>query len=422
VPNTSSQGALTYAAVVNRVEDLPNELMPLWRAIHDRLSSGRPVSTVRIGPLDLRQQAALADLLGLARLPGETATVALHQLDEVLVDSVGAGAYTVVSQLIGPVGDRAGDRARAEAERNELWEWLASHPVVLAQPVLAIWAQDLRRSGVIGGSAAKTREVLTSALNVIEELPAAGDPLPVLADRVLKDTHALDDDTRCAALVLKALALIYDMPPPANAQERRALWERAGVADDELSNVVLAAGIWATASDVASQILRTCAASGHVAALTLSQLRASALDQGIPKQVWVFENPSMLAVALARFGRRCPPIVVTAGWPNSAAIALLGKLAAAGATLRYHGDFDGEGLRIAANLAARTGAIPWRMTSQDYLAAVAEGPAAGRVTPAPWDADLAAHLTRHGVTVPEERLAESLLEALTSYLTPVTPS
>jgi uncharacterized protein (TIGR02679 family) len=397
---------------VNRAADLPEELAPLWRAIHDRLSSGRPVSRIRVGPLDLRQQTAFADLLGLARLPGETATISLQQVDEVLRDSVGIGAHEVVCELVGPVADRAGDRARAESERSELWAWVAGHPVIRAQPVLAAWAQEVRRSGVIGGSVPRTRELLARALDVLAQLPAAGDPLPVLADRVLSDTHALDDDTRCAALVLKALALIYDAPPPANAQERRALWERAGVADDDLSNVVLAAGIAATADDIASQILRACAAAGHVAALTLSQLRASPLDQGIPADVWVFENPSMLAVALARHGRRCPPIVVTAGWPNSAAIALLGKLAVAGATLHYHGDFDGEGLRIAANVAARTGAVPWRMTSQDYLDAVAEGPGVGRVTPVPWDADLAGHLTRVGVTVPEERLAEKLLGVL----------
>lgn len=397
---------------MNRVEDLPGGLAPLWRAIHDRLSSGRPVSRVKIGPLSHPQQTALADLLGQARLPGEYATVSFQQVDEMLIESVGVGAHEVVSQLMGPVADRAGDRARADAERSELWDWLASHPVVQAQPVLTTWAQETRRSGVIGGSPARTRALLTSALAVIAELPAAGDPLPVLADRVLSDTHALDDDTRLAALVLRALALIYDVPPPANAQERRALWERAGVADDDLSNVVLATGIRPTGEDIASQILRTCAAAGHVAALTLSQLRASDLDEGIPDEVWVFENPSMLAMALARFGRRCPPIAVTAGWPNSAAIALLSKLAAAGATLHYHGDFDGEGLRIAANIAARTGAIPWRMTSEDYLGAVAEGPGVGRVTPAPWDADLAAHLTQAGVTVPEERLAEILLGAL----------
>ena len=394
------------------VENLPTELAPLWRAIHARLSSGRPVSRIKVGPLDPGQQTALADLLGLARLPGQYATVSFQLVDEVLADSVGVGANAVVSQLIGPVADRAGDRARANAERTQLWDWLASHPVIQAQPVLATWAQEIKRSGVIGGSVTRTRDLLAKALNVIAELPAPGDPLPVLADRVLADTHALDDDTRLAALVHKALALIYDQPPPANAQERRALWERAGVADDDLSNVVLAGGIRAAGDDIASQILRTCAAAGHVAALTLSQLRASNLRAGMPGEVWVFENPSMLAMALARFGRRCPPIVVTAGWPNSAAIALLSHLAAVGATLHYHGDFDGEGLRIAANVAARTGAIPWRMTSQDYLAAVAEGPGVGRVTPAPWDADLAVHLTQEGVTVPEERLAEKLLGAL----------
>jgi uncharacterized protein (TIGR02679 family) len=393
-------------------ENLPKGLAPLWQVIHGRLSSGRPVTRVRVGPLDLEQRTALADLLGLARLPGDYATVQLQLVDQVLIDSVGMSARAVVEQLIGPVTDRAADRARAEAERTELWDWLARHPVVQAQPVLAQWAHEMRRSGVMGGSVARTRDLLSNVLAVIAELPAAGDPLPVLADRVLHDTHALDDDTRLSALVLRALVLIYDVPPPANAQERRALWERAGVADDDLSNTVLAAGLRPTGDDIASQILRACAAAGHVAALTLSQLRASDLDHGIPAEVWVFENPSMLAMALARFGRRCPPIAVTAGWPNSAAIALLSKLAAAGATLHYHGDFDGEGLRIAANVAARTGAIPWRMTSADYLAAVAEGPGVGRVTPAPWDADLAAHLTQVGVTVPEERLAQKLLDVL----------
>jgi uncharacterized protein (TIGR02679 family) len=130
----------------------------------------------------------------------------------------------------------------------------------------------------------------------------------------------------------------------------------------------------------------------------------------------VFENPSVLAMALARFGRRCPPIVITAGWPNSAAIALLSQLACADVRLHYHGDFDGEGLRIAAAVAARTGAVPWRMTSADYLAAVAEGAPVGRVTDIPWDADLAANLTRLGATLSEERIAANLLGEISARM------
>jgi uncharacterized protein (TIGR02679 family) len=399
---------------VGPLSKLPPELSPLWRALHDRLSSGRPVRRVRIGPLDDRQQGALADLLGLARRPGEYPVVSLPALDQILVESVGAGTREVVTELIGPLGDRAGDRERAAAGRAELWAWLAAHPVVLAQPALAPWAGGVRRSGLAGGSVPRTREELTRALRVLAELPASGVPLPVLADRVLGDTHGLDEGTRCAGLVLRALASIYDVDAPANAQERRALWERAGVADDELSAVVLAAGIRPAGDAVAAQILRVCAEAGQAAVLTLGQLRASDWTSG-PADVWIFENPSVLALALARFGRRCPPLVVTSGWPNSAVILLLKKLAAAGTRLHYHGDFDGEGLRIAAAVVARTGAVPWRMTSADYLAAVSEGPPVGRMSDVPWDAALAARLTEVGITLSEERVAAELLDELAGH-------
>ena len=41
-----------------------------------------------------------------------------------------------------------------------------------------------------------------------------------------------------------------------------------------------------------------------------------------------------------------------------------------GVTLHYHGDFDGEGVRIAANVMARTGAGHGGWPATDYLAAV----------------------------------------------------
>jgi uncharacterized protein (TIGR02679 family) len=401
---------------VSLIEDLPPELTPVWKTVHDRLSSGRPVSRIRVGPLDARQQGALADLLGLDRLPGEYPTISLARLDQALGEAVGCATNEVVARLLGPIGDRAGDRERAQAAKAWLWSWLDGHPVIVAQPALAQWAEDIKRPGLIGGSVDRTRQTLSQALSVIAELPAAGEPLPVLADRVLNDSHALDDDTRCANLVLRALAVLFDVQVPANAQGRRALWEQAGVADDGLSNVVLAAGLRPADDGIASEILRACADSGHAAVLSLGQVRSSDLTAGLPAEAWVFENPSVLAMALARFGRRCPPIVITAGWPNSAAIALLSKLASAGVTLHYHGDFDGEGLRIAAAVAARTGAVPWRMTSADYLAAVAEGAPVGRVTDIPWDADLAANLTRLGATLSEERIAANLLGEISARI------
>ncbi len=42
-------------------------LAPLWRSVHHRLSSGKQVSRVRIGPLTPEQREAVADLLGMSR-------------------------------------------------------------------------------------------------------------------------------------------------------------------------------------------------------------------------------------------------------------------------------------------------------------------------------------------------------------------
>lgn len=370
---------------------------------------------MRVGPLTDEHRSALADLLGTPRLPAEYMTIALSRLDRVLQDAIGAGSREIVAELIGPVGDRAGDRLRDAAERAELWTWLEEHPVSTAQPVLAGWVTAVRDGGLIGGSLPRTRDELRKALRVLAALPTSGVPLPVLADKVLHDPHGLDEGTRCGGLVTRALATIYEVPAPKDAQQRRALWERAGVADDELSSVVLAAGLRPPGDDAASQILRVCADTGHAAALTLGQIRVTAWTHGLPAVVWVFENPSVLALALVRFGTRCPPMVCTSGWPSSAGVLLLRKLAAGGCRLGYHGDFDGEGIRIAANVLARTGATPWRMDVADYRGALEDlpsGPPVGRVTEAPWDQNLATALRSHNITISEERVASMLFDEL----------
>lgn len=389
-------------------------LRPLWEAVHARLSSGRAVSRVRVGPLDDEQRHALADLLGKDRLPGTHTTVSLRVLEQIVMQSVGLDVRSVVAELVGPVEDRAGARTAAASRRSELWNWLARHEVVAAQPALRSWVDAVRRSGV-DGSVERTRDRLDGALRVLARLPASGTPLPVLADEVLHDPHALDDGTRCSTLVLRALAAIYELDQPRNAEQRRALWERAGVADDALSSVVLAAGLRPDADDVAAAVLRSCVDAGHAAALTLQHLREARWENGLPRNVWVFENPSVLALALDRFGRSCPPVVCTSGWPNSAASALLRMLGQRGCELLYHGDLDGEGVRIAAHTAALPGVRPWRMSSEDYLAAVEStptGPPVGRVSDAPWDEDLAAHMRTRGIAVSEERVAAGLLDEM----------
>lgn len=391
-------------------------LAPLWAAVHERLSSGRPVSRIRVGPLDDAQREAVADLLGLDRLPGAHLTISLPTLDAVLREAAGDDTRSLVTTLLGPLDDRAARRAQATAERAALWDWFTGHAVIAAQPALREWAAQTRRGGVINGSAPETRRVLEAALTTISRLPADGMPLPAFADTVLGDPHALDDGRRVTTLVLRALATLFDVAPPGNAEERRALWERAGLAADDLSTTVLVAGLRTTGTGLASRLLNACADAGHAAVLTLAQLRASH-ETLVPAsdQIWAVENPTLLALALRRFGAECPPLVCTSGWPNSACILLLRRLAHPETLLRYHGDLDGEGVRIAAYVTAKTGATPWRMTTPDYLNALRHtpvGPPVGRVSEAPWDDGLAPAMRQHRIAVPEERVADSLLTEL----------
>ncbi|MFE7193042.1 TIGR02679 family protein [Kitasatospora sp. NPDC057541] len=395
------------------------ELRPLWSAVHDRLSTGRPVSRVRSGPLDDAGREAVADLLGLDRLPGTEPTIPLAALDGAVLDACGRPVRDVVAVILGPLHDRAAERGRKAGERDAVWEWLAGHGVVTAQPVLLDWVGHLRAGGLVDGSPERTRGLLSAALTVLAALPAGGDPLPVLAARHLDgDSHALDDGTRLSSLVLRALAVLYGTDMPDSAEGRRGLWSRAGVADDELSAGVLAVGLRPGGEGPVAEISRICADAGHPVSLTLAQLRTPGDFTGPAGPVHITENPSVLALTLRRFGRRCPPLVCTSGWPNTAVIHLLRRLADDGASLHYHGDFDGEGIRIAAHVLAKTGAVPWRMGADDYRAAATtfpSGPAPGRLTPAPWDAALVEAMAGLRTAVVEEVVADLLLDDLADH-------
>lgn len=402
------------------------ELRSLWQTVHGRLSSGRPVTRIRLGPLDESQREALADLLGLDRLPDHRPFVALARLEEAVTELSGRTVREMAGELVGPLGDRAGERRRLDDERSGLWAWLAGHDTVRAQPALADWAVSCRAQGLVGGSAERTRTLLTDALKVLAELPGQAEPLPIFAARVLNGhAHALDDGAPLSTLVLRALATLYDAAPPQSAAERRALWTRAGVADDELSATVVVGGLRPGGGGLLARVARLCTEAGQAVSLTLAHVRNPGeltLPAGpAPHVVHVVENPSILALALSRFGPDCPPLVCTSGWPNSAAIQLLRLLVGRGAALRYHGDFDGEGIRIAAYVLDKTGAGPWRMAAADYRAAVlhdARGPHPGRLTEAPWDPELAEAMAEHGTAVVEELVAGALLGDLAAVTRP----
>ena len=81
------------------------------------------------------------------------------------------------------------------------------------------------------------------------------------------------------------------------------------------------------------------------------------------RDVFVCENPNIVAIAADRLGAACAPLACTDGMPSAAQQTLLAQLAAAGARLRYHGDFDWPGLVIGNFVMREFGAEPWRFGS-----------------------------------------------------------
>lgn len=105
-------------------------------------------------------------------------------------------------------------------------------------------------------------------------------------------------------LVLRALAVLRDIPTPGNAQERRALWSGFGVDCDAHSTSVLVLGLRPEGGGALATTLRLWADSGRAAVVTLDQLAGSSPLVQHAAVVRVVENPSVLALAQQRLGGR----------------------------------------------------------------------------------------------------------------------
>ncbi|MFT4217096.1 MAG: TIGR02679 family protein [Micropruina sp.] len=385
---------------------------------HARLSRDPAARSFRVTLPEPAQRDALADLLGSAARPGEVVRVQLdgpRGLAAAVEQASGLTLRDYLTARFGPFLDPTEAKRVAAGQRAELWGWWLGHPYLRQRPELDEWADGVVRLGTRGGTSA-TRALLEQVLTVLAELPVADELLPMLAGRLVNDTHALDAGTALGSHVVAAIAAAQGVDRPVDAAGRRALWRSVGVRDDELSSTVLVAGLRPSGDSTTARLCRLAADAGEAVSLTLAQVRQG-VEAWNADRVFVVENPAVVALAVREFGRRAPPLLCGAGWPSAAVTELIAQLRAAGADACYHGDLDGEGLRIAAHLIDLCGVIPWRMSTADYLSAVAgHGAGVGRVTAALWDAELAPALADRGVAVLEETVWPRLRDDLAHHL------
>lgn len=376
----------------------------------DRLTLTRPTWT---------QRESVAALLGRRPRSGGPLSVRVRDVDAVLRRAGAAeDLQTAVATLSGPLRDRAGERAALTAA----WDHVRSRLLDLAtsRPVLAPWARATWATGLLrrlAGTPPEAMTLLEQAEAVLGELPACE---PVLRSRLatiaLRDAHGLDDDQQLTTLVLGAAAALAGQAPGDGAGWRRTVWAAVGVGVGDLAAPVLTLGLPGDDS-VLGRVLSTWRAVGEPVHLTLRQLTAGGRLPLAGADVFVCENPSVVAMAADVLGHRCAPLVCGHGQPSSAVATLLDLLVGGGARLRYHGDFDWGGLRIARRVVERWDAQPWRYEAEHYRAALVAGHggrrlAAPRGAVAPWSPGLVEAMTETGLAVEEEAVVADLLADL----------
>lgn len=409
-------------------------LGPLWAAVRDRLERNGLSAHGLVGVLlDDDGADRLAGLVGTPIRAGAV-RVRLDRLDAALRSSAAAvGVVTAVAELTGsPLVDRRAARAARQETREQSWvrlDELLKTAGLAGEPWVATFIEGLRRSGLLTrAGATAAAQAVEHAGAVLAELSSGGAfvaarsevadvprwELAELASRCTGNAHDLDPGQLVGAIVLRAAAAAADQPVPRGSAHRRELWARLKVTSDLVSGTALTWGLRPVGPDKWAQMMRARADMGVVTHLTLQELRAYPdVALSAPGQVvFACENPQVLQAA-AR-AEVHGPLVCLAGNPSGAGWALLRKLLEAGASVRYHGDFDWPGVAIAGRVIA-SGALPWRLSGDDYDAALAQVsseatlPLSDELVGTVWDPRLAARMTHSGVAIHEESILETLL-------------
>ena len=385
-------------------------LASLRQRLRSRYERGTVLDPFTLTDLASHERRALAGLLGRRAVAAGSMRLRRSELDAALAHAgIAASLRHALEFLDGPLSDRGADRA----SRQQSWDTAfagAGEPRLVALVAEAVGAALVKRLSASDPQRAQT--LLAEAARVLARLPGRGVSRAQLAAEVLGDSHGLDNGRAVATLVLRAGAADPSLEAVAAAglqdpeESSRGRWARLGVTVNELAHPALCLNVPIADTGLDPQ-------AGEPVHWSLRRLlRRPAAWAVAGRDVFVCENPNIIAIAADRLGRACAPLVCTDGMPSAAQQTLLGQLDAAGARLRYHGDFDWAGITIG-NFVMRTfRAEPWRFGATDYLAATAKHGIAlrdGRRVIAQWDDGLAGAMADRGVVVHEEGVADTLM-------------
>lgn len=393
---------------------LQEGLQPLWATARQQLDRFGPERRGTVARPDLGPSGELVLESLLGRRP--TSRLDLADLEAALIDrEIGNDLCSALTRLGCPPSSEAARRRtarrRAAAARNALERTVADWP----EPWAAPWAAGLIGAGLHGGlddegavSLAEDVRRLLDRLDQMEPVPASRTEL---AAALFGSSHALDQGTRLASFVKRALRCRLGEP-----LGDRELWEASGIQADRVSAPALA---WAIPAEGDSPLdLAVRAASGGGLPLHVSLIAMLRYPLRVPfgTQVLVVENPRLVEAAAER-GMGCC-VAATNGNPTTAVTTLVRQLQESGARLWYHGDFDAAGIAICRRM-RELGCEPWMMAASDYRRAMCTADEGGvhlesdtkACGPTPWDPPLETAFNSSRRIIHQEFVLAEVLDA-----------
>ena len=388
-----------------------HDLADLRLRLRARFERGAGQDGFTLHRLSVAERRALSGLLGRPALSAGSMRLRLADVDEALVR---AGIAESLRSALEALDGAIHDRKAARTTHDKTWAAMLESVTDTRLQALVI--------DPVGGSllkrfarrdAAHAAKLLDAAAKVIHRLPAQGTPLSQLAATELGNAHALDAGEPVATLVLRAFGL--DETTTENSRPREQ-WARLGVTVNELAAPALCLNLPASGNAPAAKLARAAAESGEPFHLTLRMLlRTPPAWVVADRQIFVCENPSILAIAAENLGERCAPMICTNGMPAAAQQTLLRQVVARGARLEYHGDFDWPGIQIGNFMMRELKAAPWRFSTPNYESACSGANKTlsleARID-ASWDQELSVAMSANLESVHEEALAGTLMEDL----------
>lgn len=359
--------------------------------------------SIQVSKLNQTERAALASLVGRKGGVATSITIDVAEVDRALSDAgVALSLRAALERLDGPIVHRETELSRI---RDSWASVLAdcSHTDLIAYLSSPLHFGVLKR--VSGNRPDLASVICRQAEAILVRLPAAGIPRAQMAAELLGDAHGLDGARPVATLTLAVLR----NRSSADAGDDRETWASVGILVNELARPALFMNVPCSGLPVSP---------GEPQYASLRLLARRPPHWAVAgKAVLVCENPNLVAILADRLGTACPPVVCVDGHLGAAQRAILKQLRTSGADLRYHGDYDWPGISIANNVITKYGAVPWHFSAADYVAAAESNPQLaaplnGRPVLASWDEDLTAAMTRTGIKIEEEAIAERIIALL----------